>query len=61
MTIAEIPYEFISRRVELGWNEIKFGLDHQLVKPKVAIDKATERLCDRRSVCETKRDTQRRE
>lgn len=46
MTVAKIPYEFITQRVELRWNEIKFGLDHQLIKPKVAIAKALEQLCD---------------
>jgi hypothetical protein len=44
MTIARIPYEFISQRVELSWTEIKFGLDHELVKPKAAIEKAAEHL-----------------
>lgn len=46
MTIGEIPYEFISQRVKVGWNEIKFGLDHQLTTPKTAIEKATQQLCD---------------
>ncbi len=45
MAIVEIPYDFIIQHVELGWTEIKFGLDHELVKPKAAIEKATERLC----------------
>lgn len=46
MTVANIPYEFIRQRVELNWHEVKFGLDHQLLKPEGAIDKATESLCD---------------
>jgi hypothetical protein len=45
MTVTDIPYEFVSQRVELGWNEIKFGLDQRLIKPKAAIDRATEQLC----------------
>jgi len=45
MITAKIPYEFISQRVELGWNDIKFGLDHQWITPKVAIEKATEGVC----------------
>lgn len=45
MTISDIPYEFISRRAELDWIVIKFGLDQQLIKPKAAIDRATEQLC----------------
>jgi hypothetical protein len=45
MAVTDIPYEFISQRAELGWNEIKFGLDQQLIKPKAAVDRATEQLC----------------
>ena len=45
MAIVEIPYQFLSQRVDLGWDEIKFGLDHQLLRPKAAIEKATEQLC----------------
>jgi hypothetical protein len=45
MAVTEIPYEFISQRVELDWMEIKFGLDHKLLKPNAAIEKATEQLC----------------
>jgi hypothetical protein len=45
MTISEIPYDFIRQRVTIGWTEIKFGLDHQLLKPEGAIDKAMEQLC----------------
>jgi hypothetical protein len=45
MTVTDIPYEFISQRAELNWNEIKFGLDQQLIKPKAAINRATEHLC----------------
>ena len=44
MTVSNIPYEFIRQHVELGWPEIKFGLDQQLLKPKAAIDKATDLL-----------------
>ena len=45
MIVTDIPYEFISQRTELGWNEIRFGLDQQLIKPKAAVDRATEQLC----------------
>ncbi len=45
MAVTDIPYEFINQRTELSWNEIKFGLDQQLIKPKAAIDRATEQLC----------------
>lgn len=45
MTAKNIPYEFVVQRAKLGWNEIQFGLDQQLIKPKAAIDKATEQLC----------------
>ena len=44
MAIVEIPYELICQRVELDWNDIKFGIEHQLVKPKAAVEKATEQL-----------------
>jgi hypothetical protein len=47
MTIIKIPYDFISQRVKMGWNEIKFGLDHQIVGPEAAIKKATECLRDK--------------
>ncbi|HEX3624565.1 MAG TPA: DUF2247 family protein [Verrucomicrobiae bacterium] len=46
MTVKEIPYEFISQRVPMTWADIQFGLDNQLLRPKAAIDKATEQLCD---------------
>ena len=44
MTITGIPYEFISQRIPMTWADIKFGIDNQLIKPKAAIDKATEQL-----------------
>src|SRR5438128_1663250 len=44
MAVTNIPYEFISQRVELGWKEIEFGLDHRLLGPKATIEKATEQL-----------------
>lgn len=44
MIIREIPYEFIRQRVQLGWNDVKYGLEQQLIKPKVAIESATEEL-----------------
>ena len=46
MTVKEIPYEFISQRVPMTWTDVRFGLDNQLLKPKAAIDKATQQLCD---------------
>lgn len=45
MTATKIPYDFLRQRVNLSWPEIKYGVDHQLIAPKVAIDKATDRLC----------------
>ena len=45
MATAEIPYEFVSERVELDWIELKFGIDHELIKPKGAIEKATDEIC----------------
>jgi hypothetical protein len=45
MINTKIPYEFIRQRVRLGWNEIEFGIEHGLISPKVAIDRATEQLC----------------
>lgn len=45
MISEKIPYQFISRNSEIGWNELLFGLKHQLISEKAAIDKAVERLC----------------
>lgn len=46
MATTKIPYDFVRQRVNLSWRGVKFGLDHQLVAPQVAIDKATDRLCE---------------
>jgi hypothetical protein len=50
MTTTKIPYDFLRQRVSLSWPEIKYGVDHQLIAPKVAIDKATDRLCSSANV-----------
>jgi hypothetical protein len=42
--ITKIPYQFLSDRVSLSWSEIKFGLEHQLIAPRVAIEEAVNRL-----------------
>lgn len=46
MIATKIPYDFLRQRVSLSWPEVKFGLDHRLIAPAVAIDKATDRLCE---------------
>jgi hypothetical protein len=46
MTTVKMPSDFLRQRASLSWREIKFGLDHQLIAPQVAIDKATDRLCE---------------
>lgn len=42
MIILKIPYEFISQRAKICWNDILFAIEHQLVTPELAIDKAKE-------------------
>ncbi|MDA3798974.1 MAG: DUF2247 family protein [Kiritimatiellae bacterium] len=44
MIVADIPFEFLRQHALMSWQDIKFGLDHQFIKPKVAIDKAIEML-----------------
>jgi hypothetical protein len=46
MCVTDIPYEFIQTLTKLNWSELKFGLDHQLLKPRAAIDRATEQVCE---------------
>ncbi len=43
--LGAIPYEFVSQRVKLDWTELKFGMDHEFIKPKAAIEKATDEIC----------------
>lgn len=43
MIETQIPYDFIRNRVKLSWSDIKFGLDRQLIKPPVAVERALER------------------
>jgi hypothetical protein len=44
MLTSKITYDFIRQRTDIDWAELLFGLEHQLVTAKAAIDKATERL-----------------
>ena len=46
MAVTKIPYDFIDKRVSLGWRDVAFGLEHQWIGPKVAIERATDRLCE---------------
>ena len=41
---TKIPYDFLCQRVNLSWHDIQFGIEHQLISPQVAIDKAMNRL-----------------
>ncbi len=50
MTATKIPYDFMRQRVKLLWRDVQFGLEHQLVAPQVAIDKATDRLSETEDV-----------
>lgn len=49
MITATIPYNFVKNRTDLGWREIRFGLDHQLIAPKVAIERAVDILVAEKS------------
>jgi hypothetical protein len=49
MPVTNIPYDFIRERVCLGWPDVSYALEQQLIAPKVAIEKATERLCEANS------------
>lgn len=44
MVSMPIPYEFIKRRVSLSWRDVSYGLEHQFIKPVVAVERATEML-----------------
>lgn len=43
MTI-DIPYAFIRERASVGWTDVQYGLDHQLIKPRAAIEKAFDEI-----------------
>jgi hypothetical protein len=44
MIALRIPYDFLRHHVALSWRDLKFGLNRQLIAPKVAIAVAAERL-----------------
>jgi hypothetical protein len=46
MTVNEIPYEFVAQLGTMTWADIQFGLEHRLLKPNAAIQKAIEQLCN---------------
>jgi hypothetical protein len=46
MIATKIPYDFVRQRVKLSWRDVQFGLEHQLIAPRIAIDKAMDRLCE---------------
>ncbi len=46
MIATKIPFEFIRPRVRLLWADIAYGLEHQLIAPNVAIEKAKERMSE---------------
>jgi len=46
MIVADIPFFFLKQQANISWLEVKYGLERQLIKPKVAIEKAMDRLVD---------------
>ena len=44
--ITKIPSDFVRQQVNLSWREVEFGLEHRLIAPQTAIDKATDRLSE---------------
>jgi hypothetical protein len=49
MITSKIPYEFIAKHTCLNWAEVKFGLERQYITASVAIQIATNRLCEEKS------------
>jgi hypothetical protein len=45
MCVTDIPYDFVPTLTQLSWSEMKFGLDHQLLKPRAAVTQAAEQVC----------------
>lgn len=44
MLTMKIPYAFVAGLLDLSWRDIDYGLERQLISPKVAIELAADRL-----------------
>ena len=46
LVTGKIPFSFVSRRVALSWQDVRFGLQEQLLDPGAAIELAVDQLAN---------------